>query len=216
MPFINEKFYMNPAYGRAVEFARLREQAPQKGATDHQDVSDHWVTINGQHVLIEKTQAKQPQAQRAQKVSLRDKAFLDKYYDAVAALAKKYNVDPALVLGVGKESSFAFEGTYLDTKDAFGMTGGNTKNMTTSASPAENAKQFFANYGNQIRGSGGDTSAFLNALQGRDATGTRVKGWKVYNSANPDWSKFVSGGVWEMQRAIPTYLSQRKAGSVER
>jgi hypothetical protein len=46
---------------------------------------------------------------------VRDKAYLDKYYDAVAAFAKRYNVDPALVLGVGIESGFASEGTYLRT-----------------------------------------------------------------------------------------------------
>lgn len=56
MPFINESFYMNPAYGRGVEFARLREQASRRGATDHQDDNAHWVTINGQHVLILDTQ----------------------------------------------------------------------------------------------------------------------------------------------------------------
>jgi hypothetical protein len=76
------------------------------------------------------------------------------------------------------------------------------------------AKQFFQNYGNQICGAGNDDSAFLNALQGLEASGKRVKGWKVYNTANPDWSDFIGRGIDQMRRDIPTYLSQRKVGSV--
>jgi hypothetical protein len=45
MHFINGKFYMNPAYGRAIENARANE--PTDG--DH---GGHWVTIDGRHVLI--------------------------------------------------------------------------------------------------------------------------------------------------------------------
>lgn len=204
MPFINEKFYMNPAYGRAVEAARLRDQSSQIGATDHEDDSAHWVTINGQHVLIQKSKAKQ-----SQNISLRDKTFLGKYYDSVAALAKVYNVDPALVLGVAAESGFATMRTYLETGDAFGMTGGSTKHMTRAASPSENAKQFFDNYGDQVRGTGTDASAFVNALQGRDTSGKVVKGWKVYNTDHPDrWKTLVGRGIGEMRRSVPIYLSQ--------
>ncbi len=61
MPFINGRFYVNPAYGRAIERAR------QNGATPNQDAAkritpgdggDHgrWVTIDGRHVLIQSTQ----------------------------------------------------------------------------------------------------------------------------------------------------------------
>jgi hypothetical protein len=139
-----------------------------------------------------------------------DKAYLDKYYDAVANLAQKYAVDPELVLGVGVESGFASKGTYLRTGDAFGMTGGSTKHMTKAASPAKNAQQFFENYGNQIRGVGSDASAFINALQGRDAFGDHVPGWKVYNTVNPNWSTLVSYGIHRMREAVPAYLSQRK------
>ena len=142
-------------------------------------------------------------------MSSRDKAYLDKYYDAVATLAKEYNVDPALVLGVGVESGFASQGTYLRTGDAFGMTGGSTKHMTKAASPAKNAQQFFENYGNQIRGTGSDAAAFINALQGRNASGGQVKGWKVYNSLNPKWGSIVESGIHQMRRDIPTYLAQR-------
>lgn len=46
MPFVNGKFYMNPAYGRAIENARASE------STDG-DQGGHWVTIDGHHVLIQ-------------------------------------------------------------------------------------------------------------------------------------------------------------------
>jgi hypothetical protein len=45
VPFINGKFYMNPAYGRSLEDARASEAT----GGDH---GGHWVTINGRHVLI--------------------------------------------------------------------------------------------------------------------------------------------------------------------
>ena len=138
------------------------------------------------------------------------KAYLDKYYDAVNAQAKHYKVDPALVLGVGIESGFASQGAHLRTRDAFGMTGGSTKHMTTAGSPAENVKQFFDNYGNQIHGTGNNASAFVNGLQGRDASGAPVKGWKVSNRANRDWKGFINGGINEMRRDTPIYLSKRK------
>lgn len=203
---------MNPAYGRAVEAARAAaERAPREGRPREEDEGAHWVTIDGHHVLIH-----QAHARRQRHVSARDTAYLDKYYDAVSALAKVYNVDPALVLGVGIESSFASQGTYLQTGDAFGMTGGSPEHMTKAASPSENVKQFFDNYGNQIRGVGSDASAFLNGLQGRTATGKRVKGWKTYNTANPDWSEFIGSGIDQMRRDIPTFLTQRKPGHVAR
>jgi hypothetical protein len=69
-------------------------------------------------------------------LSARDKSYLDKYYDPVRVMAKRYAVDPALVLGVGIESGFASKGTYLRTGDAFGMTGGSGEHMTAANSPA--------------------------------------------------------------------------------
>ena len=212
MPFINGRFYINPAYGRALEAARTAEAASQRHETDPQEPGAHWVTIDGRHVLIHETQAGRahhPRGPAAGDLSARDKAYLDKYYDAVRAQAKNYKVDPALVLGVGIESGFASQGTYLRTGDAFGMTGGGTKHMTTTAFPAENVKQFFDNYGDQIRGTGSDASAFINALQGRDASGARVPGWKVYNTVNPSWPRFIGGGIQQMRRDIPIYTSQR-------
>ena len=209
MPFINGRYYMNPAYGRQIEAAR--DAASNLHEPGQQEPGGHWVTIEGGHVLIHETQAgRGGHHATAPHLSTRDKAYLDKYYDAVAALAKNYNVDPALVLGVGVESGFASQGTYLKTGDAFGMTGGSTKHMTTAASPAENTQQFFDSYGNQIRGTGSDASAFINALQGRDASGERVPGWKTYNTVNPKWNTLVRHGIAEMRGAIPVYVSQRK------
>ncbi len=62
MPFINGKFYMNPAYGRAVEHLRLRGATPIKGAAQQAEVREdgdpdgRWVTIDGNHVLIQGAQ----------------------------------------------------------------------------------------------------------------------------------------------------------------
>ncbi len=154
---------------------------------------------------------KRDRSQNHPQLSARDKAYLDEYYDAVNAQAKHYKVEPALVLGVGIESGFASEGTYHRTGDAFGMTGGTTKHMTTAGSPAENVKQFFDNYGNQIRGTGSNAGAFLNGLQGRDPSGAPVKGWKVYNRANPNWKDFINGGINQMRRDTRIYLPKGKA-----
>ncbi|MGB8525082.1 MAG: septal ring lytic transglycosylase RlpA family protein [Candidatus Acidiferrales bacterium] len=57
MPFINGKFYMNPAYGRALEHARASEEASRHNESSQQEPDSHWVTINGRHVLIRGTQA---------------------------------------------------------------------------------------------------------------------------------------------------------------
>jgi len=154
MPLINGRYYANPTYGRAVEAARASEEK----RPDANNEGGRRVTIDGRHVLLHDAQAK-----RQPSVSDRDKTYLDKYYDAVVAFAERYNVDPALVLGVGIESGFASKGTYLRTGDAFGMTGGSTGHMTTANSPEQNVEQFFENYGGQIRGTGRDASAFMRA-----------------------------------------------------
>lgn len=215
MPFINGRHYINPAHGRALERARSAESERDAAASQREQNApapgDHWVTIDHRHVLIQAAHAGGAQRHTAApRLSARDKAYLDKYYDAVAALAKAYDVDPTLVLGVGVESGFASKGTYLSTGDAFGMTRGSTKNMTRAASPSENARQFFDNFGDQIRGIRDDTTAFINALQGRDASRKRVPGWKVYNSVNPNWSTLVTHGIHEMKQTVPAYLSQRE------
>jgi hypothetical protein len=198
---------MNPAQGRAVEFARAAETVAQH-PTPHKQQHDgaHWVTINGHHVLIDETHPS-----RSRHLSPRDKAHLDKYYDAVAKLARKYKIDPALILGLGIESGFASQGTYLRTGDAFGMTGGTLKHMTRAASPAQNVQQLVDSYGDQIRGTGSDAPAFINALQGRNAAGVLVKGWKIYNSVNPVWGRTISAGIDQMRRDVPSYLALRES-----
>ena len=57
MPFINGRFYMNPAYGRSVEQARAAEIASSQHEPQPQDPNAHWVTMDGRHVLIHETQA---------------------------------------------------------------------------------------------------------------------------------------------------------------
>ncbi|MFZ0519723.1 MAG: hypothetical protein WAL95_01790 [Candidatus Acidiferrales bacterium] len=104
MPFINGKFYMNPSYGRAVEHVRLRGAtikgaAQQAEASEDGDPDGYWVTIDGNHVLIEQTSKRKAQHKqiRTAGLSARDKSYLDKYYDAVDVVAKRYGVEPSLV-----------------------------------------------------------------------------------------------------------------------
>ena len=68
MPFLNGKFYMNPAQGRALERARAN---PAISHPAEQQSDAHWVTINGHRVLIHDA----------------SKAARDK----IAGIANKYN-----------------------------------------------------------------------------------------------------------------------------
>jgi rare lipoprotein A (peptidoglycan hydrolase) len=61
MPLINGRFYMNPTYGRAVERAREAATSSSEGP------GEHWVTINGHHVLIHEKNGQQPKVQQAGK-----------------------------------------------------------------------------------------------------------------------------------------------------
>jgi rare lipoprotein A (peptidoglycan hydrolase) len=56
MPFINGRFCMNPAFGRAVESARDNGAASHQYESQEQDQDSHWVTINGRRVLIHEGQ----------------------------------------------------------------------------------------------------------------------------------------------------------------
>src|SRR5208282_1917074 len=60
MPFINGRFYMNPAYGRAAERARGSEAISEQDNPQDEELGDHWVTINGRHVLIQEEPQRQP------------------------------------------------------------------------------------------------------------------------------------------------------------
>ena len=81
-----------------------------KGSEQKQESDGHWVTINRRNVFID--EAQRTARVRKSSISDRDKAYLEKYYGPVAALAKKYRVDPVLVLGLGFESGFTSAGTY--------------------------------------------------------------------------------------------------------
>ncbi len=94
----------------------------------------------------------------------------------------------------------------MRTGDAFGMTGGSNKHMTSASSPEADVSQFFEGYGNQIRGTSGNDPAFVNGLEGEGADGKAVKGWKTYNTVNPDWKNFITSGIKEIRRDLDVYL----------
>jgi len=62
-------------------------------------------------------------------------------------MAKKYFVDPALVLGTAAESGFGQSRIFRDNKDAFGMSGGSLKTQPNFPSYEANVRQFFNEYG---------------------------------------------------------------------
>ncbi len=64
MPFLNGKFYMNPAQGRAAERAREQQHL------DPPDASSRWVTIHGHHILIHEPQTGQAQHKPRRRMSL--------------------------------------------------------------------------------------------------------------------------------------------------
>ncbi|MGB8543562.1 MAG: hypothetical protein WCD49_18180 [Candidatus Acidiferrales bacterium] len=105
MPFINGRFYINPAYGRALERARgadgiwseqfpelaepaLQEQdfwsggAPSKARRESSD--SHWVAIGGHHVLIDQTEGNQESHNRRNQQKQRA------IRDRIAETARKY------------------------------------------------------------------------------------------------------------------------------
>ena len=71
MPFVNGRFYANPAFGRNVERARAAEAISQRQESSRQESNSHWVTIHGRHVLIKEA----PKAER----------------DKIAGIAGKYS-----------------------------------------------------------------------------------------------------------------------------
>jgi len=139
-------------------------------------------------------------------LSERDQAYLDEYFAEVSSEAGTIDVNPAFVLGVGIESGFADNGTYLRTGDAFGMTGGSTKHMERFSSPDENVLAWFKQWGARVSGTGNNENAFINALEGEDPQGHAVPGQLKYNSKHEVyWKGMIRSGIGQMQRDLPIY-----------
>ncbi|MGA3401550.1 MAG: hypothetical protein ABSC95_20240 [Acetobacteraceae bacterium] len=69
----------------------------------------------------------------------------------------------------------------------------------------------FHNHGPQIRRTGSDADAFINALQGQDNLGRRVAGWRRYNGEAPDRERnLIRIGINQMKSDVPSYLEQRR------
>lgn len=58
MPLINGKFYMNPAYGRALERVRQPDANTETPVQQDQAADNHWVTIDHRHLFIEETRSR--------------------------------------------------------------------------------------------------------------------------------------------------------------
>lgn len=65
MPFVNGRFYMNPAHGRAVERARIAQTTSDHPDSRLLDPDAHWVTLNHRHVLIHEAQREHAQRDKA-------------------------------------------------------------------------------------------------------------------------------------------------------
>lgn len=150
-------------------------------------------------------------------LSARNKSYLDRYANSVMAHSNAYGVDPTFLLGLGcQESGCGSQGTYTKTNDAFGMTNGGTTRMNRfpagQAGVDANVQRFFDLYGQQIHSAGSDESAFLNAIEGRDASGRAVPGWHQYNS-NPRHPSQVHDNIRMMQRDLPIWQQLQQKDS---
>jgi hypothetical protein len=87
MPFINGRYYMNPAHGNAVERARytkINAPAPQAHG---QTSGAHWVTINDRHILIRDRAGVRTASDETTK--------LNKIYNEISGLRPKEGVTTA-------------------------------------------------------------------------------------------------------------------------
>jgi len=156
-------------------------------------------------------------------ISKRDRAYLDKYYKAVVAMAKAFGLDPALLLGLGgHESTYATSPRYKRTGDAFGMSGGQPGDIMHFKSPDKNASKWFGLYGDRIRGVGSNVEQFLNGLELEDANGNQLTTKPdrngntqnlccMYNSQQippTDWKDAVRRNITEIQGDLSVYTPQ--------
>jgi hypothetical protein len=89
-------------------------------------------------------------------------------------------------------------------------------------SPEANVSKLFELFGDRMRGTGSNINSFLNGLELEDAKGNQLttppdRNGNVqnlccmYNSVSVPptaWKAFITGGIKEMQRDIPAFLSQ--------
>lgn len=99
MPFINGRFYINPAYGRAVETARLAEQRQRRAKDESETGGSHWVTIDQRHVLIH-----EPDGQRTNSAKERVERRAEVGYGETAGI---------LPLSRGGERGSIYESKYV-------------------------------------------------------------------------------------------------------
>ena len=90
MPFVNGKFYMNPAYGRSVELARVAELRRDRAHAADNDADAHWVTIDHHHLLVHEQQRGTPGSDREG-----SRANLDRRR-RIAEIARKHDGDMSM------------------------------------------------------------------------------------------------------------------------
>lgn len=89
MPFVNGRFYINPAYGRALERARATGSTPPD--QDSRGAEGHWVTIDHRHILIHETVGQNPHeaSHEGRSANLERRA-------RIAEIARKHNGDTSM------------------------------------------------------------------------------------------------------------------------
>lgn len=67
MPWVNGRFYANPAYGRGLERIRADEAGPtlEDKKAGGENSGGRWVTIDGRHVFIQDGSDKKKPSQAA-------------------------------------------------------------------------------------------------------------------------------------------------------
>lgn len=92
---------MNPAQGRAIEKARAREISSVDSGLSQQSEGAHWVTINGQHVLIQNSRG-------AETPNLEDSQENQRRRAEIAGVARKHNGDRSMPYKPGRPTCNLF------------------------------------------------------------------------------------------------------------